>query len=87
MGYRVRKLIPHTLRAYFGVASCGDEPDIVISRGEGIPNSDGHLLYSVLCAEWFWWDGKKQPPLIDELRTRGYDITTLKFSIKKKEPA
>lgn len=29
---------------------------------------------------------KMQPSLLEELEARGYDLTTLKFSIKKKEP-
>jgi hypothetical protein len=49
------------------------ENDILISY----PRScDGHLLYSALC---HGFDGGVA--LVDELQARGYDITTLRFSV------
>jgi len=46
-------------------------PDIVYSWGKNTSKSDARLLHGTI------------PKLIDELVKRGYDVTTLKFSIKK----
>ena len=62
-------------------------PDIIFNWGKGCSSSDGALLNYYMCSE--------RPPaipgepwmksLVDELVERGYDITTLKFSIEKKK--
>lgn len=41
---------------------------------------DGHLLYGALC----FMDMGHGKTLTQELEARGYDITTLQFSIKRK---
>lgn len=84
--YRRPKLKEGELRAYYGKLP-GDEPDIVIDRN-GIPRCDGALLYYHLATQRFTHiPGEMMPCLIDELEARGYDITTLKFSIMKKQAA
>lgn len=71
---------------YYGMAD-GDGPDVVFHSGDGVPKCDRSLLYHIV--------GSKQPPgpmdkgqwqpsLLDELVARGYDLSTLRFSIKKK---
>jgi hypothetical protein len=48
--------------------------------------SDGHLLNNVFTSSRISpVDLMPQKSFIDELTMRGYDITTLRFSIKKKE--
>ena len=51
---------------------------------------DGHLLHSFFsCATRPSCDADGKPvdvTLLDELERRGYDLTTLKFSVKKKVP-
>lgn len=42
--------------------------------------SDGHLMYGAFCVTPVC-DGKS---LADELDARGYDLTTLRFQIRKK---
>lgn len=47
---------------------------------------DGHLLHCRLNSPRF--DGDYQPMLpsfVEELQARGYDITTLRFSVKRKK--
>lgn len=42
---------------------------------------DGHWLHS-----WFRWarlDDKTVTSFLDQLKERGYDVTTLRFSVKK----
>ncbi len=77
---------PGELKALWGKLP-HDAPDICyLWGGEGARSCDGHLLYSMFsgfghrkgqhCVEH---DG-----FLKELEARGYDLTTLKFSIQKK---
>jgi len=62
-----------------------DEPDVIYHSGDGVPRCDRTLLH--------WVMGSKRPPakpgdawersFIEELIARGYDISTLRFSINK----
>lgn len=62
--------------------------DIYVTNGPGTSRADGHLMHfwfnclrppaSVLRLE----DGEG-PTLVDDLKSRGYDITTLRFTIQK----
>ncbi len=54
------------------------EEDIVIGHPSG---PDGHLLYGALG----FVDMGHGKTLVQELEQRGYDITTLQFSVKRKE--
>jgi hypothetical protein len=88
--FRRPKVKEGELRMYWGKLP-HDAPDIVIEwRGEGMKH-DSNLLYYVLCSDrpdYFARPlfSKMEPSLIKELESRGYDITTLKFSIMKKQP-
>lgn len=63
----------------------GDAPDVIYAWGAGCSKRDGALLNMIL--------GSKRPPLLpfepwepsllDELVARGYDLSTLSFSIRK----
>ena len=60
-------------------------PDIVICRGEGVPKTDGHLLHHVISSKDYSPFNKTwHPSFIEELELRGYDIKTLKISVRKK---
>jgi hypothetical protein len=60
--------------------------DVYITNGPGCPKSDGHLMH-------FWFNCLKPPgtflhpeegpTLVEDLKSRGYDITTLRFTIQK----
>lgn len=43
---------------------------------------DGHLLHCHLGTEF-----APKKPLLDELEERGYDLTTLQFCVRRKQPA
>ena len=64
------------------------KPDICYVWGEGVPSADARLLDAMLTREHYRvgqdWEEKPEPSFIQELEMRGYDITTLKFSIQKK---
>ena len=82
--YKNRKQIPNTLRCYYGVTDDDRQPDIVFNWGEGCAASDGRLVANLFCHERTGWGGEKLKSAVDELESRGYDISTLEFSIKKK---
>jgi hypothetical protein len=85
------------LHIYWGIAEKGADPDIVYHNGDGTEKSDRRLLYNVLGCErqrlnidaplnsprYKWVE--YVPSLLDELAKRGYDLTTLRFYIRKKE--
>lgn len=86
---RKPKLKDGELRVYWGKEP-HNNPDVMLAwQGEGGMRADTRLLYYHLCAQHpdpfekplF---SKMNPSLIQELEARGYDITTLKFSIMKK---
>lgn len=59
--------------------------------GAGADKSDARILGAVMEDRWSrpafpLGTTEERPSLIEELEARGYDITTLKFSIQKKEP-
>lgn len=63
--------------------------DICFAWGDGVSRSDAHLLNTVFASKRFRPTGisdyETTPSLIKELESRGYDITTLKFSVEKKK--
>lgn len=57
------------------------EKDFLFSRGEGVARADGHLLYNSL--GYVKTIGGART-LLEELEARGYDMTTIRFSIDKR---
>lgn len=75
-------------------ASTRDEgPDVYVCRGVGVDRADGHLTYGAFCAprlrQNFGCNGGPElvydKSFLEELIDRGYDITTLKFSVQMKK--
>jgi len=63
-----------------------DLPDICYAWGEGTSISDTHLLHYVFSGKLFKPGSfDTDDSLYEELEARGYDLTTLKFSIQKKQ--
>ncbi len=80
---RVPKPKPGVLEARWGKASRGDEESIVyVHGGGGSSKPDGRILCRAL-EDLHVHDGRS---LAEELLARGYDLTTLRFSIKLREP-
>lgn len=83
--YRVRIAKPGRLEAYFGKSEDGDI-DIVYSHGGGgASRSDARLLchfFEVLKYKLF----EDDLSLLGHLKQRGYDVTTLRFSIEQSIP-
>lgn len=55
------------------------ENDLLFDWGDGASKTDGHWLYS-----WMTFHKGFDCEFIKELESRGYDLTTLKISVKKK---
>lgn len=92
MGKRLRapKLKNGELCMYWGRDQYDRTPDVVLAwQGDSSMKRDTALLHMVICSQHpdprahpiF---SKMNPSLIEELVARGYDLTTLKFSIMKK---
>lgn len=85
------KLKDGELRVYLGRPSRREAPDVCFAW-QGCPTMrpDSRLIYNCIASRRpdpsvtpiF---SKMLPSLIEELELRGYDITTIKFSIMKKE--
>ena len=68
-----------------------DNPDIIISWGDGC-KTDSRFVMNTFCSKTpdphtqpiF---SKMRPSFVEELEARGYDITTIKFSISKQPKA
>lgn len=87
---RKPKLEDGELKMYWG-REPNDRPDIMLAwQGDRSMKRDTNLLHYFMCSKHP--DPDAQPifskmnlSLIEELDARGYDLTTLKFSIKKKK--
>ena len=86
---RKPKLKDGELRVYWGRPDRHNCPDVVLAwQGHRSMRQDTALLHHHLCSRHpnphkhpiF---SVMEPSLIEELRARGYDLTTLKFSIQK----
>lgn len=81
---RAPKAKPGQLKAQWGKVD--GMVDLCYAWGDGVSKSDGHFLNTILTSQRYhpigdsWSSG-----FIDEMTSRGYDITTLKFSIEKKK--
>lgn len=66
------------------LAAEGVPGDIVYAWGDGVAKADQHLLHNALAnGKWDPTGRVFNPSFIAELHARGYDLTTLKFSISK----
>jgi hypothetical protein len=63
--------------------------DLVYAWGDGCASSDGRLLHGAFAMKQFRpyvepGGPRFDPSLLEELHRRGYDLTTLRFSIRKR---
>jgi hypothetical protein len=78
---------PRTMHVYHGIYERGDSPDVIFHSGNGVPRCDRALLYCIFAGRRYTWDGKPEKSFVEELEARGYDISTIRFSIRKKDAA
>lgn len=66
-----------------------ETPDICYAWGNGVPKGDANMVMHALSSErlrpTLTGNPQWEKSILDELEERGYDLTTLKFSIQKKE--
>lgn len=81
--YRRPKVVERQIKMQMGRID-GDDPDMCIFYGDDVPRCDRALIMNALCSG-IYDTGRKEttPSLIDELRSRGYDLDTLRFSIER----
>lgn len=81
MNRRRMKARPGELRVTYNRVERGENLDVVFSRGEGVARPDGHLMH-------FYFSQESKPHIQRlelELESRGYDLSTMVFSIMKKK--
>jgi hypothetical protein len=95
--YRSPALKPGMLRIYYGKTDRYEAPDVCYQwGGAGASKCDSHLLYGAFSCkrlELVYGDERLRegapykfgPSLLEELEARGYDLTTIKFSIELKK--
>lgn len=89
--YRTPQAKPGELRVVYGKADRWSMPDVVYAWGEGVQGADGRLAHYAFATERltlkFPEGGTEwEPSFLKELETRGYDLSTLRFSIQKRTP-
>lgn len=68
----------------------GHKPDIVVAWGDGTCRADASLIMNALTAPQMTsardslFGYEFEPSIVEELERRGYDVTTLRFSIEMK---
>jgi hypothetical protein len=85
--YRAPKCIEGEIK--FQKGKVDGDIDMCIFYGGDVPRCDQALVINALCSERQYTNLSTMRPafersLIDELEARGYDLETLRFSIKRK---
>jgi len=86
--FRPPKAKDGELRLQYGKLERKDPDDIIVFWGDGAGHNgaDSALLFQVFCNERYRPGSMiSEQPLVKLLEERGYDLSTLKFSIKKKQ--
>lgn len=78
--YRRRTAKDNQIMLYYGKAYTYDAPDICVAWGKQAGKPTANLIMSAFCETHKLIDVS----LIEELDRRGFDVTTIKFSIEKK---
>ncbi len=89
--YRAPRAKTGELKAQWGKLP-GDNPDVCYVWGDGSNKRDAHLLHNFLTEKRMRFPIGNEPgrfayadSFMEELKARGYDLTTLKFSIRKQQ--
>jgi hypothetical protein len=57
----------------------------IAANGGGVAGADMHLLWNVIGGPRYGYTPSREgPSFLKELESRGYDLTTLRFSVMKK---
>lgn len=83
---RAKRLKPGRLALYYAKLP-NDGPDVVMHNEVPARRADAHYLHYVMNCPRFDHKGQPEPSVVEELQKRGYDITTINFSIDMKASA
>jgi len=82
--FRRPKVTKNQLKVWWGRGHTDAAPDLQAGWGAKICVQDAHLIMNSLAGPRYGaGTGEQRPSLLDELRERGYDLETIKFSIEK----
>lgn len=87
--YRTPKAKPGEVKVAFGKPSRFDDPDLCVAwGGGGADKPDARtVLHALTEKRWGWafpsMEIEERPSLVEELEARGYDITTLRFTVQR----
>jgi hypothetical protein len=73
------------VEVYFGVVD-GHRPDWCVIWGEGTARCDARFVLSHIADPISYSILKDKETFVAELESRGYDLSTLRFTIDKKAP-
>ena len=85
------KAKPGELKIQWGkLPGRGETPELIYVWGDGCSKQDSHLMHNAMAAKQpdpfvkpiF---SRMNPSFVEELEARGYDLTTLRFYIRKKQ--
>lgn len=88
--YRTPTAKPGEIKIVYGKTDRYSDPDICVAWGAGgADKSDGRYAMHALTEKRLGYafpsmEVEQRPSVIEELEARGYDITTLRFSIQKR---
>ena len=82
--YRIPEPKDGELRIYWGKSETYDAPQVCYSWDDGCSRCDAGLMNDMLRRQFKCSGGSWDPCIQDELVRRGYDLSTIRFSIRKK---
>lgn len=83
--YRLPKPKPGELRLAWGkIPNESSAPELCYIWGDGVPAGDKHLLHRYFSVERPRYGSEVDPSFLEALEARGYDLSTISFSIRKK---
>jgi len=85
----VSKHTPKTPKLIFKFGKLDGEWDFIAAGGPGTCSADRNLLLYMFTMTHARWDSQgrysQEKSFLEDLESRGYDTTTIKFSIEKKK--
>ena len=91
MHYRTPTAKPGEIKVAYGKTDRYSDPDLCVAWGAGPDmKCTGRLIMNAITEERTGYSfptlqPERRPSLVDELEARGFDITTLRFSIQRKD--
>lgn len=61
-----------------------DKLGAMVFWGDGVPRANANFLLMALCHDTFAYNGETRDSILKELEDRGFDLSTIKFSIQMK---